>query len=87
MSDLASLLDPSSAGPAMTQLINQINTDGQQRIQPYRQSSSQTGGGAALEIADVGGGFNASVSSQNQHLFAGWVQNPGQGWQPVICQQ
>jgi hypothetical protein len=83
--DLVSLLNPSSAGPAMTQLINQINTNGQQRVQPYRQSSSQTGGGAVLEIADVGGGFDASVGSQNQHLLAGWVQNPGQGWQPVIC--
>jgi hypothetical protein len=85
--DLASLLNPSSAGPAMTGLINQINTDGQQRLQPYRQSTSQTGGGVALEISDVGAGVNASVSSQNQRLFAGWVQNPGGAWQPVICQQ
>jgi hypothetical protein len=85
--DLASLLNPTSAGPAMTQLVSQINTSGEQRLQPYQQSTSQTGGGIALEVADIGGGFNASVGSQNQHLFAGWVQNPGQAWEPVICER
>ena len=85
--DLASLLTPSSAGPAMTQLISLINTQGQQRVQPYQESTSQTGGGIALEIADVGAGANVSVSSQHQNLFAGWIQNPGQAWQPVVCEQ
>lgn len=85
--DLASLLTPSSAGPAMTQLISLINTNGQQRIQPYQQTTSQTGGGIALEIADVGAGTNLSVSSQHQQLFAGWIQNPGRSWQPVVCQK
>ena len=85
--DLALLLSPSTAGPAMTQLVSLINTQGQQRVQPYQESSSQMGGGVVLEIADIGAGTNLSVSSQNQHLFAGWIQNPGQSWQPVVCQQ
>lgn len=85
--DLTSLLNPSSAGPAMTQLISQINTNGKQRVQPYQQSTSSTGGGVALEIADIGAGTDLSVNSQNQHMFAGWIQTPGQSWQPVVCQQ
>ena len=85
--DLTSLLNPDSAGPAMTGLIDQINTEGKQRLQPYQQSTSQTGGGAALEVSDVGAGANVSVGTQSQHLFAGWVQNPGGSWEPVICEK
>ncbi len=84
---LASVLDPASSGSAMTQLLSEINTQGQQRVQPYQQTTSQAGGGVALEIADIGAGANVGVNSQHQNLFAGWVQSPGQTWQPVVCEQ
>ena len=71
----------------MTQLLSEINTQGQQRVQPYQQTTSQAGGGVALEIADIGAGANVGVNSQHQNLFAGWVQSPGQAWQPVVCEQ
>jgi hypothetical protein len=85
--DLTSALNPASSGPAMTRLISEINTQGKQRIQPYQQTTSHAGGGIALEIADVGAGANVGVDSQNQNLSAGWVQNPGEAWQPVVCQK
>jgi hypothetical protein len=70
----------------MTQLISDINTQGTQRIQPFQQTTSHAGGGVVLEIADIGGGATVGVDSQHQNLFAGWVQNPGGAWQPVVCQ-
>jgi hypothetical protein len=83
---LVSVLNPASSGPAMTQLISDINTQGTQRIQPFQQTTSHAGGGVVLEIADIGGGATVGVDSQHQNLFAGWVQNPGGAWQPVVCQ-
>ncbi len=56
-------------------------------MQPYRLTRSQGGAGLKLEIADVGGGGQTTVSRQSQTYQPGWVKNPGQTWQAVICKQ
>jgi len=86
--DLVSLL---GAGGQSTQatgdLLSQIGTNGTQRLQPYALTRSQGKLGAELEVVDVGGGADATVSKQNQSFDPGWVKAPGQSWQVVVCKR
>lgn len=84
---LVSLLNPSSSGAAISQLVQQMDTQGSERVQPYNLTRSQGGAGLKIEVADIGGGAKTTVSQQNQAYQPGWVKSPGQAWQPVICKR
>lgn len=71
----------------VSSLIQDIQNQGTQRIQPYTVSKSQSGAGLDLEVADIGGGVSGSTSSQTQGFSPGVIEVAGQGWQKVICEK
>jgi hypothetical protein len=83
---LLQLLSGDSGAGAQT-LMQQMNTAGTQRVQPYTVSQSKSQAGLMLEIADIGGGVQAGTSTQSQSFSPGSVKTAGGTWEKVICEK
>lgn len=84
---LAQLLGSGTSGQGVSTLIQQMSTQGSERVQPYTVSRSQSGAGLELAVVDIGGGGQATVSQQNQSFSPGYVKPPNGTWQQVVCEK
>lgn len=83
----AALVQMLSSGQGVQMLMQQMNAQGTQRVQPYTVSKSQNQTGLELEVLDIGGGAQAGTSTQSQGFSPGTIRPPGQPWEKVVCQK
>jgi hypothetical protein len=78
------LLNPRTLGGAIPDLVERLQTDGRLTLDLFDLSREETEGGVKIGLG-VGGGGDASQSSEEQTATGSFVREPGGTFQERIC--